>query len=192
MISLILDKRLQRKIIVKILIIEASTRKNAGTQGHIDALIKANPKLSFEEISLLTEKLAPFVDQRSQNSWEYATPTLPLLEKMLASDLIVIATPVYWFSMSHLCKNFFDYWTFFMRAGKTPDSYFLKDKKVFTLLCAGHKEGSEWALGSIRESVKYVKGTVIKEFIGLSDREGNPNKNTLEEISQINLEQVLN
>ncbi len=172
---------------MKIFIIEGSTRQNKGTQTLIDHLMKANPHEEWQQLSLQKEPLAPFIDKRVEGEWDFAQPSLPILKKMLAADLIILASPVYWFSVSHLFKNFFDYWTFYMRAGQTPDPYFLSNKKVMTLLSASHKEGSEWVFGSIRQSVHYVKGKVVKEFIGLADRSGNVEAESLQEILSIDL-----
>ncbi len=172
---------------MKALVIEGSTREQGGTQAHIDALAQHNPGWTFEQLSLRNLNLPAFIDHRRDNDWSFAAPTLPILEKMLEADIIILASPVYWFSVSHLMKNYLDYWTFFMRANKTPDRFFLAGKKVFTLMVAAHAEGTEWVFGSLRESVQFVKGEVVGEFLGFADRDGVSEEASLAAISKISL-----
>ena len=176
---------------MKALIIEASTRAQGGTQAHIDALMSANIDWDFEQISLREIQLPAFVDHRVDSDWEFAAPTLTILRKMLAADLIILASPVYWFSVSHLAKNFLDFWTYFMRAELTPDRFFLKNKKVIPLLCATHTSGTEWAIGSIRASVEYVGGKILHEFLGIADRDGKPEAATIENIRKLKLSKII-
>ena len=173
-----------------ILIIESSTRDQGGTQKHIEALMSMHPDVQFEQITLRHFGLKPFIDHRKDGDWSFAKEALPLLEKMLRSDLIILATPLYWFSMSHLMKNFMDYWTYFMRAGLTPDRYFLSQKKVMTLIVASHLKDIQWAQGSLRSSVEFVHGNVVFEFIGLADREGIADESTLKNIRSINIKSL--
>jgi GrpB-like predicted nucleotidyltransferase (UPF0157 family) len=53
-----------------------------------------------------------------------------LVEQMISSDLVVIATPVYWYSMSSSMKNFFDRFSNLLRGTHKPLGEALYGKKI--------------------------------------------------------------
>ena len=86
----------------KIIIIQASSRSHGNTKKVIDFL---NIKNQFDVIDLKTKNIGPF-DYNFANADD---DFLPLLEHIIKNyNTIVFATPVYWYSMSGILKDFFD------------------------------------------------------------------------------------
>ena len=84
------------------LIILASARKHSDTQKLVELVFK---DIDITLVDLLDYKIA-------QYNYEEEYPTddefLKVVEQMLTHQLIVFATPVYWYSMSGYMKVFFD------------------------------------------------------------------------------------
>lgn len=84
------------------IIILGSARKKSDTRRFMKALF---PDQEYELIDLLEYKIAPY-----SYSHEYPADDnfIKLCDLLLQHPLIVFATPVYWYSMSGLMKDFFD------------------------------------------------------------------------------------
>jgi multimeric flavodoxin WrbA len=84
------------------LIILASARKHSDTQKLVELVFK---DIDITLVDLLDYKIA-------QYNYEEEYPTddefLKVVEQMLTHQLIVFATPVYWYAMSGYMKVFFD------------------------------------------------------------------------------------
>ena len=61
---------------------------------------------------------------------------LPLMERVLEYDVVVFATPVYWYSMSAVMKNFFDRITDLLNAHKDTGRK-LRGKYMALISCSG-------------------------------------------------------
>ncbi len=87
---------------MKRLIIQGSSRSGGNTNKVIKVL---QNELEFDVLDLKNKNIAPFdYDFNNQND-----DFLPIIKKIADEyDLIVFATPVYWYSMSGIMKNFFD------------------------------------------------------------------------------------
>lgn len=84
------------------LIIKGSSNRNGNTQKVVEYLNKNN---DFDVIDLLDKKIGQF-DYEFKN---HADDFLPMMEKVTAQyEVIIFATPVYWYSMSGIMKAFFD------------------------------------------------------------------------------------
>lgn len=75
------------------------------------------------------------------NSFDYENPNLnddfiPLMEKIITYDSLIIATPVYWYSMSTQHKIFFDRFSDFFTTRKDL-RYKLRGKKLFVIASFG-------------------------------------------------------
>lgn len=84
------------------LIILGSARHDSDTKRFVDMLTEGIP---HERIDLLEHPVAPY---NYDEKYPANDAFLKITEKMLEHDTIVFATPVYWYAMSALMKNFFD------------------------------------------------------------------------------------
>lgn len=86
----------------KAVIIQGSSKSLGNTHKVVNYLNKNN---DFDIIDLKTKNIGPF-------DYEFANATddfLPLMEEIIFKyDTIIFATPVYWYSMSGILKDFFD------------------------------------------------------------------------------------
>lgn len=86
----------------KTVIIQGSSKNFGNTHKIIKYLNKDN---QFDVIDLKTKNIGPF-------DYDFANANddfLPLLEHIISKyDKIIFATPVYWYSMSGILKDFFD------------------------------------------------------------------------------------
>ncbi len=89
---------------MKILILFASSRNNGNTRKALDAVINGHRP---EIIDLAKKNITPY-DYHNRNRDD---DFRKIAEKMAESDIIVFATPVYWYTMSAQLKTFFDRFT---------------------------------------------------------------------------------
>jgi len=86
---------------MKSIVIQASARTAGDTSLIVQSVAH---KLGCPVVDLLNIDFSGYdYDQRNQND-EF----LPLMRRLVAYDCLVFITPVYWYSMSGLLKNFFD------------------------------------------------------------------------------------
>ncbi|MCA0931360.1 NAD(P)H-dependent oxidoreductase [Lutimonas saemankumensis] len=87
---------------IKGVIIQGSSRSNGNT-GKIVSFIQE--RTGFESIDLKSKKIGAF-DYNFENEGD---DFLPLMKEIVYNyDTLIFATPVYWYSMSGIMKNFFD------------------------------------------------------------------------------------
>lgn len=111
----------------KPLIILASARKNGQTKGFIKKLFFGR---EYKLIDLLDFHISAY---DYSNHYPDTDTFLKITEELLSHKIIVFATPVYWYAMSGLLKNFFDRLTDLVTTEKHLGRQ-LKGK--FILLCA--------------------------------------------------------
>lgn len=109
------------------LIILASARKNGQTK---DFITKVFSGTEYKLIDLLDFHISPY---DYLNNYPDTDAFLKIAEELLSHKIIVFATPVYWYAMSGLLKNFFDRFTDLVTAEKYLGRQ-LKGKII--LLCA--------------------------------------------------------
>lgn len=78
------------------------------SEGNTLLAIKAITKDQSVPIIDLSELNIGYYDYKYENAKD---DFLPLAEKMVSHDPIILATPVYWYTMSALMKTFLDRWT---------------------------------------------------------------------------------
>ncbi|MBU5266633.1 flavodoxin family protein [Virgibacillus proomii] len=118
-------------------VFHGSTRINGNTEylAH-----QAVPKELATHIYLRDYHIQPIVDERHS---ERGFPNIEddhnhLIEQLLNHDIIVFATPIYWYGMSGPMKRFIDRWSQTLRDPKYPDfRQALKGKQVYLVLVGG-------------------------------------------------------
>ena len=86
---------------MKTLIIQGSSRSTGNTSKIIELLMNHLPA---DVIDLRVKNISAY-DYEHQNQYD---DFLPLMKEVVKYDLIILVTPVYWYSMSGLMKNFLD------------------------------------------------------------------------------------
>ncbi len=89
-------------IMSKTVIIQGSSKSHGNTYKVISYLNKNN---QFDVIDLKTKTIGPFDYEFKHADDDF----LPLMEEIIEKyDTLIFATPVYWYSMSGIMKDFFD------------------------------------------------------------------------------------
>lgn len=85
-----------------IVIIQGSSRSNGNTNMIVNYI---KDRAGFDSIDLKTKHISPFdYDFKNQED-----DFLPLMKEIVSNyDIIIFATPVYWYAMSGIMKTFFD------------------------------------------------------------------------------------
>ncbi|WP_328325948.1 NAD(P)H-dependent oxidoreductase [Kribbella sp. NBC_00382] len=119
------------------------------------------PEVEQKWVRLTESPLEPFRDVRHEGAGVYPEPTgneRELLDATLAATDLVIASPLYWYSVSTSVKHYLDYWTAWMRV---PGADFLDRMRGKTLWAvtahtADDPSQVEPLLGTLRLSADYL------------------------------------
>ena len=85
----------------KIIIIKGSSRKDGNTQKVVEVFRTAFPATFID----LQNYNISYYDYEHKNQWD---DFLSIAEQMVQYEIIIFATPIYWYSMSGIMKTFFD------------------------------------------------------------------------------------
>jgi multimeric flavodoxin WrbA len=137
---------------MEILIIQGSARKNGNTNKIVNYI---QEKLDCDFIDLKNYVISNYdYDSRNKND-----DFLPLMREVVEYDLIIFATPVYWYSMSGIMKTFFDRITDCLKIEKETGRK-LRGKSMAMVSCGSDKEAvlaiSEAFEMPFRESASYL------------------------------------
>lgn len=113
----------------KSIIIFGSSRPNGHTKKVIDEIIGSH---SFPFINLNDLDISPFDYEHKNKDDDF----IPLMEKILNHDTLIIATPVYWYQASAQHKIFFDRISDLLTIRKDLGKK-LRGKKMFVIASFG-------------------------------------------------------
>jgi multimeric flavodoxin WrbA len=141
----------------RVLVILASARENSNT---MKALERLCPFEKYETVDLRTITVGYY---RYDASYPKNDDFLSIVTRMQEADVIVFATPVYWYAMSGLMKVFFDRFTDLLTIHKSVGRQ-LKGKEVYLIA-----QGSEASLPEgfeipFRRTSDYFKMEFRKSF----------------------------
>ncbi|WP_459210866.1 flavodoxin family protein [Aquimarina rhabdastrellae] len=134
---------------MKRLIIQGSSRSNGNTHKVVELFRK---ELPADIVDLNDYKIGHFdYDFKNTND-----DFLPLFEKIIDNyDMIIFATPVYWYSMSGHMKVFFDRITDFLKI-KKDKGRLLRGKYFGTISCGSEDLPVEGFFIPFRNSADYL------------------------------------
>ncbi|WP_291723698.1 flavodoxin family protein [Bernardetia sp.] len=117
---------------MKTVIVQGSSRKYGNTNKIVNYL---QEKLDCDFIDLKGYSFSGYdYEGRNRND-----DFLPLMREIVEYDLIIFATPVYWYAMSGLMKNFFDRITDCLKIEKETGRK-LRGKSMAMVCCGSDKE----------------------------------------------------
>lgn len=133
----------------RVVILQASANSYGHTANLVDYICS---KSNFDSIDLKTKKIGYF-DYGFKNKND---DFLPLMKTIVAEyDIIVFATPVYWYSMSAILKCFFDRISDCLKTEKELGRK-LRGKEIAVLSCGYDTEINDGFYMPFRESSKYL------------------------------------
>jgi multimeric flavodoxin WrbA len=110
----------------KAIIVLGSSRGKGETWHAIQEVIGNQSPIPLIDLNDLS--ISPYDYEHSNQNDDY----IPLIEKLVAYDLIVLATPVYWYTMSAQMKIFIDHLSDLLEIRKDLGRK-LRGKKIFIL-----------------------------------------------------------
>lgn len=153
---------------------------------------KAIEGIEVEEIHLKDYLIEPIIDKRhaeegfSEVNDEYNL----IIDRILKHDIIIFSTPIYWYSMTGIMKNFVDRWSQTLKDSDYPDfKKQLASKKAYVIAVGGDNP--------------YMKGLPmiqqfqhIFDFIGLTFKgyiigEGNKPDEILQDLRALSAAELL-
>ena len=146
-----------------VVILNASARNEGNTARLIDYIIEDT---DWEQIKLSDYRIEHF----EYNKNDYTDDFISLLEqKVLQADLIIFASPIYWYCMSGLMKVFLDRLTVVIQERKDL-GYQLKGKPIAVLSCGSDSLKRDGYYMPFKETAKYLSMNYITECHGWINR----------------------
>ncbi|MYL63455.1 flavodoxin family protein [Bacillus hwajinpoensis] len=122
---------------MKIVVLYGSTREHGNTEVLTEQVIK---NLPVQRIFLKDFQIAPIVDQRHDESGftkvrdDYEQIVLPMMD----ADVLIFATPIYWYGMSSIMKTYIDRWSQTARDdGYSNFKEVMSNKQVYLIAVGG-------------------------------------------------------
>jgi multimeric flavodoxin WrbA len=169
----------------KILIFNGSPRRNGNTSTLIKECVRAikdsgkNAEIFF--LNDMTIKPCQFCDWCKDNnalSCVEEDDMHELYPKLLESDVLIFAAPIFWFTISAQMKLFIDR----LYAFHGKDGFALTHKKIGTILVYGDSDvetsGVNNAIAAMKDAISYMKSENIGIVHGTAHKIGDAEKNT--------------
>ncbi|WP_276495999.1 flavodoxin family protein [Pontibacter litorisediminis] len=137
------------------LIILASARRHGDTESLVKRLFSGK---DHKLVNLLDHHISPY-SYSGKYGAEDCFPSIA--DQLLQQDRIILATPVYWYSMSGLLKTFFDRLTDLVTIDK-PSGRRMAGRKVYVVAVGSDPE---WPLG-FEEPFKLTAAYFGMEYCG--------------------------
>ncbi|MGN7311027.1 flavodoxin family protein [Alkalicoccobacillus gibsonii] len=147
---------------MKIGVIYGSTRANGNTERLAEEVVKELPNVT--RINLLDYQFKDITDQRhdakgfSPVEDEYNK----IIDQMLECDVLLFASPIYWYGMTSMMKRFVDRWSQTVRDERYPKFKEQMSKKDAYIIAVGGDHPREKAMPLVQQFI-YTCG-----FIGLN------------------------
>ncbi len=121
---------------MSIVVINGGSRPNGNTRILTDHVVK---DLQVETIELENYRIEPIVDERHapEGFQEVDDDYRALMDRVMQHDILIFATPIYWYTMSGTMKKFFDRWSQTMREPEYEDFRERMAKKKAYVIAVG-------------------------------------------------------
>jgi multimeric flavodoxin WrbA len=121
---------------MKIAVLSGSSRPNGNTE---TLALRAVEKHNYKLFNLRDYHIDPINDLRHDpNGFQPVDDDYEeLIKELLEYDVWVYATPIYWYGMSGVMKNFVDRWSQFLRDPQLQFKEKMSQKKAYVVICGG-------------------------------------------------------
>lgn len=133
---------------MKAVIIQGSSRSQGNTHKIAQVLQK---HLDADIIDLKQHQIHAYSYEHEHNDDDF----LPLMKRIVTYDTIIFATPVYWYAMSGMMKNFFDRITDCLKTEKETGRQ-LRGKSMSAISCGSEATAVEGFFVPFRNSAEYL------------------------------------
>lgn len=168
---------------MKVLGVVGSPRKKGNTDILIDEALKGaeTAGLKFEKIFLNDLEIKPCQAEcsdycKKRGYCKINDDMVPLYDKLFESDIIILATPVYWYGPSAQLKTFIDRWYAFCHPKHVQK---MKGKKFVLIapLEESDKSAAQHLVGMIKKSLDYLDSKLYAKLIVSAGEKGEVRKN---------------
>ena len=133
---------------MKIIIIQGSARSKGDTNNIVRVLQKY---LKSDFVDLKTKLIHPYDYEHANQSDDF----LPLMRHITNYDLVLFATPVYWYTMSGIMKDFFDRITDCLKIEKETGRK-LRGMSMAALCCSSDSKQVDGFFNPFEQSADYL------------------------------------
>ncbi|WP_334074878.1 flavodoxin family protein [Paenibacillus sp. A14] len=121
---------------MSILLLQGSTRENGNTEQLVRLVLEGIP---YREIALREKRIMPIRDQRHEEGGFDAVDDDydEVILEVLQHETLVFATPVYWYGVSGVMKNFIDRWSQSLRDPRFDFKQAMSQKKAYVIVTGG-------------------------------------------------------
>jgi multimeric flavodoxin WrbA len=174
---------------MSVLVIYGSSRRHGNSELLADRVVEG---LAAEKIYLVEKTIRPIDDRRHDPE---GFPTVDddydsVIERVLAHDTLVFATPVYWYGMSGLMKNFIDRWSQSLRDPRYAFREVMAKKSAYVVLVGGDDPRIK-ALPLV-EQFRYIFDFMRMRFAGYILGQGNRPGDILSDAAAMHEASLLN
>ena len=128
----------------------SSSRRKGNTGRLMDRIAV---ELGIEVVDLATLRIAPYDYDYSNRDDDFE----PLMERVLAHEQVIFASPIYWYSVSPAMKTFLDRISDFLELPDLlPKGRRLRGKSAFIVCTSICDEASPIFIGAFRETLDYL------------------------------------
>lgn len=126
------------QLMKKVLVINGSSRKKGNSEYLTEVLLN---EIAHSALFLRDYRIHPIVDQRHEtNGFEVVNDDYDkVIKQVLDYDILIFATPLYWYGMSGLMKNFVDRWSQSLRDKTMDFRGEMAKKQAFVLIVGGDR-----------------------------------------------------
>ncbi|NUT32406.1 MAG: NAD(P)H-dependent oxidoreductase [Hamadaea sp.] len=156
----------------------ASTRRDGNTEALARHAAASLPEGTPQRWLHLTDHpLPPFTDARHDGEGVYPAPegdAKLLMDATLEATDVVIASPLYWYSVSAPAKLYLDHWSGWMRVPGTDFRARMAAKTFWGVTAVSHEDytRAEPLIGTLRLSAEYFGARFGGVLLGLANRPG--------------------
>lgn len=175
---------------MSIVVIHGGTRKNGNTESLINEAMKG---IEVEQIYLRDYVIKPIKDMRheSKGFGEVNDNYNAIIDRVISHDILIFSTPIYWYSMSGIMKNFIDRWSQTTRETKYSNIKKQMENKQAFVIAVGGDEPTIKGLPMI-QLFQYIIDFIGIEFAGYVLGKGNKPGEILEDYQAMNAVAILN
>ncbi|MGE5675850.1 MAG: flavodoxin family protein [Mycobacterium leprae] len=158
---------------MSILLILGSSRRQGNSELLAEQVIG---NLPCSRLYLMEHAIQPIVDKR--HSPEGFSPVADdyddVIARVMAHDTLVFVTPVYWYTMSGLMKNFIDRWSQSLRDSRYAFREVMRQKRAYVVIAGGDQPRIKGLplIQTFQYAFDYVGLTFGGYVIGEGDRPG--------------------
>lgn len=166
---------------MKIMALLGSSRRNGNTEYLVDRALMG---ITFKKRYLLDFQINPIIDQRHtpEGFTESEDDYEELFAEFMKQDIIIFATPLYWFGMSGQMKTFFDRWSQYMREDQYEFEHLMSRKKAYVIVTGENPDPKVAALPLIQQFhhiCAYTGMELADYIIGKGNKPAEIEKDTL-------------